>query len=164
MAAPKEAQGLEDFVTVYKSFFLDLPLAGIRWGLGMAEEQEVTQAAWNGYDAAVRLSTTAIDTLYQTPLFAHFMTQSLDGLLRWQRFSNALTDTFFTTVWQTVGLPTAAQTEALRTEVEALREEVRSLSRKREGKAKALRATRRRERQPAGLDGNGLATTLRSAA
>lgn len=164
MAAPKEAQGLEDFVALYKSFFLDLPLAGVRWGLGMAEEQEVTRAAWNGYDAAVRLSTTAIDTLYQTPLFGHFIAQSLDGLLRWQRFGNALADTFFVALWQTVGLPTAAQTQALHTEVAALREEVRSLSTKQEGKAKAPRATRRRERRHPGLNGNGLATTMRSAA
>ncbi|MCS6927518.1 MAG: hypothetical protein NZ578_16635 [Candidatus Binatia bacterium] len=164
MAAPKGAQGLEDFVTIYRSFFLDLPLAGVQWALGMTEEKEIAHAAWNGYDAAVRLSTTAVDTLYHTPLFGHVMAQSLDGLLRWQRFGNALADTFFATLWQTVGLPTAAQTQALRAEVEALREEVRALSPKREEKAKAPQTTRRRERRQADLNGNGLATTMRSAA
>jgi hypothetical protein len=86
------------------------------------------ETAWKGYDATVRLTTAAIDNLYRTPLFGEVTGRALEGVLRWQWVSNAVAGAFFTGLWQAVGLPTATETRALRSEVQALREEIRSQS------------------------------------
>jgi hypothetical protein len=117
---------MEDLVTVYKALLLDLPLTSVKWGLGLGKEKEVTEAAWRGYDAAVRLATAAVDNLYRTPLFGEAVARSLDSMLRWQRLSNALVGTWFAGLWPAVGLPTAAAVQGLRAEVQALREELHS--------------------------------------
>ena len=122
----KNKQGMEELTTLYKTLFLDLPLANMKRQLGIGEEKEAAEVAWNGYDAGVRLATTAIDNLYRAPLFGEVMARSLDGALRWQRFTSAVAGAFFPPLWQAVGLPTAAETQALRDEVHALREELRS--------------------------------------
>ena len=109
-----------DLLTMYKTLLLDLPLAGAKWGLGRGGEKEVTEAVWRSYDAAVRVATTAIDSLYRNPLFGAVLSRFLRELLQWQQLSNALAGAFFTGLWKTAGLPTAA-------EVQALREEIRSL-------------------------------------
>jgi len=126
MAEKNLTQGVEDLATIYKAFCLDLPLAGIKWRLGIGEERETAEAAWKGYDAGVRLATTAIDSLYRTPSFGEAAARSLNIFLRGQQIGNALAGAFFTGLWQTVGLPTAAETQTLRTEIQALREEVRA--------------------------------------
>ena len=51
-------------MVVYKTLFFDLPLAGARWSLGLGGEKETAEAAWKGYDASVRLASTAIDNFY----------------------------------------------------------------------------------------------------
>jgi len=126
VADKKITRSLEDLMMVYKTLSLDLPLAGARWSLGLGGEKETTEVAWKGYDASVRLASTAIDNFYRTPLFGAVMARSLDRALRWQRLNNALAGAFFTGLWQAVGLPTAAETQALRAEVQALRHELRS--------------------------------------
>ena len=126
MVDKKITQSVEDLGTVNKTLWLDLPLARAKWGLGIGSERETLAAAWKGYDASMRLATAAIDNLYRTPLFGEILARSLDSALRWQRLSNALAGAFFTGLWQVVGLPTTAETHALRAEVQALREELRS--------------------------------------
>jgi hypothetical protein len=167
MAESQETRSREDLATVYRSLFVDLPLASARWGLGMGEEKEVAEAAWAGYDAAVRLSTTAVDNLYRTPVFGDFTSRSLDGLLRWQRFGNAFAGVLFAGLWQTVGLPTAAETHALREEIQALREEVRALRPGLLVKSKESGVLQREEPRAVAqvkLRANGIAKPLRSAA
>ena len=126
--AEKKSQSTEDLLTVYKTLFLDLPLAGTRWGLGMSKEKEVTETAWKGYDAWARLASASIDNLYRNPLVGDLLARSLEGILRWQRLSNALAGAFFAGLWQAVGLPKSAEVQALQAEVQALREELRSLT------------------------------------
>ena len=128
MVDKKITQSVEDLGTVNKTLWLDLPLARAKWGLGIGSERETLAAAWKGYDASMRLATAALDNLYRTPLFGELMARSLDSALRWQRLSNALAGVFFTGLRQVVGLPTAAETQALRAEVQALREELRSFT------------------------------------
>ena len=70
MAEKQMTQTIEDLATVYKTLFLDLPLAGAKWGMGIGAEKETTETAWKAYDASVRLATSAIDTLYRSPLFS----------------------------------------------------------------------------------------------
>jgi hypothetical protein len=124
--AEKKTQAVEDLLTMYKTLVFDLPLATVQRGLRTGSEKETTEAAWKGYDAAVRLATTTIDSLYRLPMFGDVIARSLEGMLRIQQVNNALAGAFFTGLWQTVGLPTAAETQALRAEVQALREELRS--------------------------------------
>ena len=114
MVDRKITQSVEDLGTVNKTLWLDLPLAGAKWGLGSGSERETLAAAWKGYDASMRLATAALDNLYRTPLFDEIMARSLDSALRWQRLSNALAGVLFTRLRQVVGLPTAAETQALR--------------------------------------------------
>lgn len=160
--AEKKWQGIEDFATIYKTFFFDLPMAGAKWGLGISTEQQATETAWKGYDAAVRLSTATIDNLYRSPLFGEVLARSLDGMLRWQRFTTAVAGVFFPTLWQTVGLPTATETQALRAEVQALREELRAQQTSLLVKPKAQEPLAQRDQAQARR--NGAVKSIRTAA
>jgi hypothetical protein len=168
MADKQFTQTMEDLATVYKAFFLDLPLAGAKWGLGIGEEKETTEAAWKAYDASVRLATTTIDSLYRTPLFGEVAARSLNVFLRGQRLNNALAGAFFTALWQAVGLPTAAETQALRAEVQALREELRSHATGLVVKPKEQKPLTQREKQrdaaQATMQDNSAVKPLRTAA
>ena len=127
MAETNVTNMMTDAMKVYKALFFDLPVAGIRQGLGLADDQETTTSAWGGYDAMVRLTSQGIDNLYRTPQFAEATAQALDGFLRWQQVSNALTKTVLTGLTQAAGLPSANETRALQAEIRALREEVTAL-------------------------------------
>jgi len=116
---------INDLLTLTRSVFVDLPLAGIQWGWGIGPEEAVTKTAWKGYDAGVRLATAAIDNLYRLPLTAEVLTRVAPVLLRWQRINNAAAGAVFTGLWQTVGLPTTAEARALREAVACLAAEVR---------------------------------------
>jgi len=126
MAEKTITQGVEDLVTVYQTLFFDLPVVSTRWELGIGKEKEVTETAWKGYDAWVRLATATINNLYRIPLFGEVVARSLDASLRWQRLSNALIGASFAGLWPAVGLPTAAAVQGLRAEVQTLREELYS--------------------------------------
>lgn len=125
MADQKTTQSMDDVVTVTKTLLFDLPLARMRQRLGLGEEKETAATAWKGYDAGVRLVSSATDSLYRSSLFGNAIARSVDATLRWQRLSHAVTGAVFTGLWQAVGLPTAAETQALRSELQALREELR---------------------------------------
>jgi hypothetical protein len=127
MAEKQSTKITEDLATAYKTLFIDLPLARVKWRLGIGAEKEASETAWKAYDTGVRLATTTIDNLYRAPLFGNVLAQSLTVALRGQQVSNALAGAFFTGLWQMVGLPTTAETQALRAEVQALREDVRAL-------------------------------------
>ena len=124
MAGTTAIKRTNDMMRAYKAWFVDLPLAGTRWSMGLGTEKDTTEAAWSGYDATIRLATSAIDTLYRTPLFGASTARALEGGLRWQQVGNAMTRTLLAGVVQTAGLPTQADTKALRAEVAALRAEL----------------------------------------
>ena len=127
MAENNGANMMTDAMKIYKTLFFDLPVAGIRQGLGLADDKETTTSAWGGYDAMVRLTSQGIDNLYRTPQFAEATARALDGFLRWQQVSNALTRTVLTGLTQAAGLPSASETRALQAEIRSLREEVTAL-------------------------------------
>lgn len=122
MAETAMKRGMNEFLTACTALCVDLPFAGLRMGLGMSNEKEATEAAWKGYDATVRLTSTAIDELYRNPLVGQLAASALDGMLRVQRTGTALTGAAFTGLWRAVGLPTAAEVQTLREEVRALAE------------------------------------------
>jgi hypothetical protein len=112
--AKKVRRDVEDLFTLTKTVFLDLPLAGVQWGWGFSNGEVVTETVWKGYDAGVRLATATIDNLYRLPLYGQVLNGVMPTFLHWQRVSNALTGAVFTGLWQAVGLPTRAETRALR--------------------------------------------------
>ena len=126
MADKNALQGFEDGLTASRAWLMDLPLAGLRWGLGFGSRQETAQAAWSGYDASVDLAKNALDTLYRNPAFADWAANSLevtlDGLLRWQQVGNAMTRTLLAAAVQAADLPTRQDVAALRAEVALLRD------------------------------------------
>ncbi|TMA51885.1 MAG: hypothetical protein E6J80_12935 [Deltaproteobacteria bacterium] len=165
--AAKTSQHAEDLVTIYQTLFLDLPLAGARWGLGIKGAKETAEVAWKGYDAWVRFTSTSLDELYRNPLFAATVARSLDGWLRWRQLSNALAGAFFAGLWPAVGLPKTTEIQALHVEVRALREEVRSLTanlfpaQSKESKVHAELAEQL-EAVPAQLNGNGTVNNMQA--
>ncbi len=118
--AKQDQHDVADLMTMYNAIFFEFPIAGAKWGWGVGKEQEVAEAAWKGYDAWVRLTSTSINELYKNSLFGEIATRSLDRGLRWQRLSNVLADAFFAGLWPAVGLPTAAAMQALGEEVRSL--------------------------------------------
>ena len=140
--AKKTTSCSENLLRMYKTLLLDLPLAGAKWGLGRGGEKEVIEAVWKSYDAAVQVATTAIDNLYRNPLFGNLLSRSLYELLRWQRLSEMLAEAFFTELWKTVGIPTAAEVQALREEIHSLKASRLVLGKKREALTKELVAAR----------------------
>lgn len=167
MASKQTTQAVEDLATVYRTLAIDLPLAATRWGFGAGGEKETTEAAWKAYDAGVRLATTAVDSLYRSPLAGAVTARAFTMFLRGQQLSNALAGVVFTGLWQSVGLPTAAETQALRVEVQALREDVRAL-----GSAQSIRrrvkpwspAEERKDAVQSNPRQNGTAHPIRPAA
>lgn len=117
----------EDLFAIQQALLFDLPLANARWGLGIGKEQEITAAFWRGYDAWVRVATALVDGASRSAVSYDNGSFNLltTWFLRWQRFGNALAGTFFTGLWQTLGLATSAQVHSLHAEMQALSEELR---------------------------------------
>lgn len=122
MADTALKNGMDEFMKAYTALYIDLPFAGMRMGLGMGGEKEATEAAWKSYDATVKLTSTVIDGMYRNPVVGEMTATTLDSMLRWQKANTALTGAFFTSMWKSVGLPTAGEIQALGEEVRALAE------------------------------------------
>ena len=127
MADTAMKNGMDEFLKAYTTLSIDLPFAGMRMGLGMGGEKEATEAVWKSYDASVKLTSTMIDDLYRNPAVGEMTAAALDSMLRWRKASTALTGAFFTSMWQSMGLPTAGEIQALREEVRALTERSQSV-------------------------------------
>ena len=107
------AKTMEDLFTAYKTFTVDLPLAGTRWAFGIGQEKDVTTTAWKGYDASIRLATAAVDSLYRTPLFGTTVSSVANQMLRWQQLGTSATKLISTNLPQGVGTPTTAEVQTL---------------------------------------------------
>src|SRR2546426_2606722 len=118
--AEKTQDNVADLMTVWKATFFEVPLSEVRWAWGVGREQEVTEAAWKGYDAWVRLASASIDGMYRNSLFGEMVARSLDGVLRWQRLSQALVGAVFAGLWPALGLPAAATVQALHEDLQPL--------------------------------------------
>jgi hypothetical protein len=119
-AASSTSQSTQDLMTLSQALFRDLPVVAARWGFGLGDEKTATAAAWKIYDAGIRVATTAIDTLYRTPLFSDAVSNSANQLLRWQQMGNAVNRVLLAGFWQMLGVPTAAEIQALAEQVRML--------------------------------------------
>jgi hypothetical protein len=113
MAAQNIAKTMEDLLTAYKTFTVDLPLAGTRWAFGLGQEKDVTTTAWKGYDASIRLATAVVDSLYRTPLFGTTVSGVANQMLRWQQLGSSATSLLSTTLGQAVGISTPTEIQTL---------------------------------------------------
>jgi len=104
---------MEDLLTAYKTFTVDLPLAGTRWAFGIGQEKDVTTTAWKGYDASIRVATATVDSFYRTPLFGTTVSSLANQMLRWQQLGNSATNLFSITLRQGAAIPTTAEVQVL---------------------------------------------------
>ena len=104
---------INDVLIWAKTFTIDLPLQSTQWAFSTDKEKAITETAWQGYDASVRVLTSTIDTLYRLPLSGAVLDRTASTLLRWQRMSNAVTDAAFSGFWHTVGVPTTTEVRAI---------------------------------------------------
>jgi hypothetical protein len=132
VAKQQTSQGAADFVAAYKSFFFDLPMARLQQSFGMNTEKEATEAAWTGYDAAVRMLTSAVDSLYRSPVFSDLVSRTLNTTLRWQQISGAVSGAIFTSFWTAVGAPTAAEVQGLSEQLRSLEQRLSQLPQKKD--------------------------------
>lgn len=132
MPKQQAGQGTEDLMTAYSSFFFTLPLAGLKWSLGMGNEKEATEAAWKGYDASVRLASASVDALYRNPVFSDLFSRTLNTALRWQRLGNAVGSAVTTAAWKALGVPTAAEVQALADQVRSLEARLEHVAQKKD--------------------------------
>jgi hypothetical protein len=117
----------KDLVSLYKTLFIELPLAGPKTLLGVAKDGELEGHAWKGYDAWIRLVNQSTDSLYQNPFFGEALARSLPGLLSVQRLTGAISGAAFATLRSVTGLPGAAEVHAMRSELRDLRRELRTV-------------------------------------
>jgi len=113
MAEQNLTKAMDDLFTAYKTFTVDLPLAGTRWAFGIGQEKELVTTVWKGYDASIRLATAAVDSLYRTPLFGTTVSNVANQMLRWQQLGNSATRLLSNNLQQGVGIPTPAGVQAL---------------------------------------------------
>ncbi|NOT58021.1 MAG: hypothetical protein HOP18_25735 [Deltaproteobacteria bacterium] len=113
MSDPYFTKTMEDLLTAYKTFTVDLPLAGTRWAFGLGQEKDVTTTAWKGYDASLRVATATVDSLYRTPLFGTTVSTVANQMLRLQQVGTSATKLVTTTLRQGIGIPTTAEVQAL---------------------------------------------------
>jgi hypothetical protein len=132
VAKQPAAQGAVDFTTAYKSFFFDLPMASLKWSLGVGEEKDATTTAWKGYDASVRMATAAIDALYRNPLFSDVFGRTLSTMLQWQKVGNAVSGAMFTSVWKAMGVPTSDEMQALSEQLHSLENHLSYMAQKKD--------------------------------
>lgn len=132
MAKQQVNQGTEDFMTACSSLFFALPLAGLKWGLGMGDEKEATEAAWKGYDASVRLASASVDALYRNPVFSDLFGRTLNTVLRWQHVGNTVSGAVSTAAWKALGAPTAAEVQALSDQLRTLETRLERVAQKKD--------------------------------
>jgi hypothetical protein len=98
---------------LYKTFFLDLPLVGLRDAVQTEANRETMKALWKRYDEGVHLATQAIDRLYQDPQFGDWLDRSLQTLLQWQYLSTMMTGAFFPRLSPSVDALSTTEVQAL---------------------------------------------------
>jgi hypothetical protein len=89
-------------------------------------ETSLGDVAWKAYDSVVGLTKVATNGLYTNATVGQVLGTSIDMMLRWQRFNNAVAGAWFNALWPAVGLPTGSEVAAMRADIRGLREELRS--------------------------------------
>jgi hypothetical protein len=88
-------------------------------------DRQLHEIGWKAYDTVVGAAHAATGRVLTSPTVGQVLGSAIDITLRWQRFNAAVAGAFFATFWPAVGLPTAGEVEAIRSDVRAMREELR---------------------------------------
>jgi len=122
----KQSPIADDLAKLFEVAWIDLPVAAAKRLFANEDEGAVREAGWKAYDAWVRLANDAANRVYANPAFGTVAGRGIEGVLRVQRVGAAVASAIFGNLWPAIGLPTATELQALRADVKALREELRT--------------------------------------
>ena len=125
--AIKKSETSDDFGKFIEAAWFDLPAAAIKRAISNEDEGAVRDAGWKAYDAWVRLANDASNRLYANPTFGSLAGRGIQTGLQMTRVVDAVASAIFGNLWPAIGLPTATDVQALRADVKALREELRTV-------------------------------------
>ena len=120
----KESQVVAELGKFVRAFWLELPIAAANRILGNGDEQALSKAGWKAYDAFISLSNEATNQAYQNQTVGGLTGRMMETALRAQQIGGSLSSAFFGNLWPAIGLPTAREISALRSEIAALHEEI----------------------------------------
>ncbi len=98
------------------------------------KDRQAHEIAWKAYDTVVGAANSATNRIYSSPAVGNVLGGAIDIMLRWQRLNAAVAGAFFSALWPAVGLPSANEVEAIRSEVRSMREELREAVAERDSK------------------------------
>jgi hypothetical protein len=122
----KKSEMSEDFGKLFEAAWFDLPSAAIKRLVSNEDEGALRDAGWKAYDAWVRLANDASNRMYANPTFGSIAGRGIQTGLQVTRVVDAVASAIFGNLWPAIGLPTATDVQALRADVKALREELRT--------------------------------------
>jgi hypothetical protein len=122
----KELAMTEDLGKLFEAAWVDLPAAAVKRLFAGGEQGTVREAGWKAYDAWVRLANDASNRMYANPTFGAATGRGIEAGLQVTRVVDAVASAIFGNLWPAIGLPTATDVQALRSDVMALREELRA--------------------------------------
>lgn len=126
----KQSEMTEDFGKLFQAAWVELPTAAVKRlfaGDDKAAQGAVSEAGWKAYDAWVRLTNDASNRMYANPTFGAMAGRGIQAGLQVTRVVDAVASAIFGNLWPAIGLPTATDVQALRADVKALREELRTV-------------------------------------
>jgi hypothetical protein len=101
---------------------------------GKGIDRQVRELGWKAYDTVIGAANNATNRVLTSPTVGQVLGGAIDIMLRYQRFNAAVAGAFFSALWPAVGLPSAAEVEAVRGDVRAMREELRDAVAERDSK------------------------------
>ncbi len=120
---PRLPDALDHLVKAAEAAFIDVPFAALKRMVARGDEREIYAVGWKAYDALINFANDATNRLYTNERYGRWSGRAIELALRWYRFNSAVQGAFFAALWPSIGLPTAAEIEAVREDLRALREE-----------------------------------------
>jgi hypothetical protein len=127
-----ESQFTDELLKLAQALMPEPPSGAIKRIVEKGIDRELHEVGWKAYDKVVELANNATNRLYSSPAVGQVLGTAIDTMLRWQRFNAAVAGAFFSALWPTVGLPTASDVDAMRSDVRALRDELREAAAERQ--------------------------------
>jgi hypothetical protein len=118
------SKGMRNLVNFAEAIMIDLPIAAAKRILARTDERELNEAGWKAYDAVVQAANNATSRVYTNSTFGRAAAGAMEFAVRAQRLNVALSGALFANLWPAIGLPAAAEVEAMREEITALRSEL----------------------------------------
>ena len=123
----KQSEVAEDLGKLFEAACVELPMAAAKRMFGDQKDNAVRDAGWKAYDSWVRLANDASNRMYANPTFGTLAGRGIQAGLQVTRVVDAVASAIFGNLWPAIGLPTALELQALRSDVKALREELRTV-------------------------------------